>query len=78
MAREGFEALMSGQGHVAAGSAKNKAQVAASRVMPETAMPTLLTGCSLAHQPMSLVSWAWVRPICFAVTPGICLRRQHS
>ena len=37
VAREGFEALMSGKDHVVAGSMKNKAQVASGRVMPETA-----------------------------------------
>jgi hypothetical protein len=36
VAREGFEALLAGQDHVVAGSMKNKAQVAAGRVMPET------------------------------------------
>ena len=33
----GFEALMAGQDKVIAGSAKNKAQAAAGRVLPETA-----------------------------------------
>jgi uncharacterized protein len=37
VAREGFEALMAGKDHVVAGSMKNKAQVAAGRIMPETA-----------------------------------------
>ena len=37
VAKEGFEALMAGKDHVIAGSAKNKAQVAAARVLPETA-----------------------------------------
>lgn len=37
VAREGVEALMAGKDHVVAGSAKNKAQVATGRVMPETA-----------------------------------------
>ena len=36
VAREGFEALMAGKDHVIAGSAKNKVQAAAGRVMPET------------------------------------------
>jgi short-subunit dehydrogenase len=36
VAREGFEALMAGKDHVIAGSAKNKAQAAAGRVLPET------------------------------------------
>ena len=36
VAREGFEALMGGKDHVIAGSAKNKAQAAAGRVLPET------------------------------------------
>lgn len=36
VAKEGFDALMSGKDHVVAGSAKNQAQVAASRVLPET------------------------------------------
>jgi uncharacterized protein len=36
VAREGFEALLAGKDHVVAGSMKNKAQVAAGRVMPET------------------------------------------
>jgi|SRR3954471_313089 len=37
VAKEGFEALMAGKDHVVAGSAKNKAQVAAARVLPEKA-----------------------------------------
>jgi uncharacterized protein len=37
VAREGFEALMAGKDKVIAGSAKNKAQAAAGRVLPETA-----------------------------------------
>jgi short-subunit dehydrogenase len=37
VAREGFEALMAGKDHVVAGSMKNKAQVASSRVLPEAA-----------------------------------------
>ena len=37
VAREGFDALMAGKGHVVAGSAKNKAQAAAAKVLPEPA-----------------------------------------
>jgi uncharacterized protein len=37
VAREGFEALMAGKDHVVAGSAKNKVQAAAGRLLPETA-----------------------------------------
>lgn len=37
VAREGYEALMAGKDHVIAGSAKNKAQAAAGRILPETA-----------------------------------------
>jgi hypothetical protein len=37
VAREGFEALMAAKDHVVVGSMKNKAQVAAGRIMPETA-----------------------------------------
>ena len=37
VAREGFEALLAGKDKVIAGSAKNKAQAAAGRVLPETA-----------------------------------------
>jgi short-subunit dehydrogenase len=36
VARQGFEAMMAGKDHVLAGSPKNKAQTAASRVLPET------------------------------------------
>ena len=36
VARDGFEALMAGKDHVVAGSAKNKAQVAAAKVLPDT------------------------------------------
>jgi short-subunit dehydrogenase len=36
VAREGFEALVAGKDYVIAGSAKNKAQAAAGRVLPET------------------------------------------
>ena len=35
VARDGFEALMAGKDHVVAGSAKNKAQVAAATILPE-------------------------------------------
>jgi short-subunit dehydrogenase len=35
VAKDGFEALMAGKDHVVAGSAKNKAQTAAAKVMPE-------------------------------------------
>jgi uncharacterized protein len=41
VARQGFEALMAGKDHVVAGSVKNKAQVAASRLMPERAKAKL-------------------------------------
>jgi short-subunit dehydrogenase len=37
VARAGFEALMAGKDHVVAGSAKNKVQAAAGRLLPETA-----------------------------------------
>jgi uncharacterized protein len=37
VAREGFDALMAGKDHVVAGSAKNKAQAAAAKVLPEPA-----------------------------------------
>ncbi len=37
VAREGFNALMDGRDLVVAGSAKNKAQAAAGKIMPETA-----------------------------------------
>ncbi|HEY4611251.1 MAG TPA: SDR family NAD(P)-dependent oxidoreductase [Ilumatobacteraceae bacterium] len=37
VARDGYEALMSGEDHVVAGSFKNKAQVAAATVLPDTA-----------------------------------------
>jgi short-subunit dehydrogenase len=37
VARDGYEALMSGEDHVVAGSFKNKAQVAAAGVLPDTA-----------------------------------------
>lgn len=37
VAEQGFEALMRGDDHVVAGSFKNRAQVAAGRVMPDTA-----------------------------------------
>jgi uncharacterized protein len=36
VARDGFEAMMAGKDHVVAGSAKNKAQVAAAKVLPDT------------------------------------------
>ncbi len=38
VAREGFEAMMAGKHRVVAGSAKNKAQVAAANVMPDPAL----------------------------------------
>jgi len=37
VAKDGFEALMAGKDRVVAGSAKNKAQVAAGKLLPETA-----------------------------------------
>jgi uncharacterized protein len=37
VARDGFEALMAGKDHVVAGSAKNRAQAAAGRVLPDRA-----------------------------------------
>jgi short-subunit dehydrogenase len=37
VARDGFEALMAGKDHVIAGSAKNKAQVAGGKILPEKA-----------------------------------------
>ena len=37
VAKDGFEALMAGKDHVIAGSAKNKAQVAGGKVLPEKA-----------------------------------------
>ena len=37
VARDGFTALMAGKDHVVAGSVKNKAQIAAARVLPDTA-----------------------------------------
>jgi uncharacterized protein len=37
VARDGVEALLAGKDHVVAGSAKNKAQVAASKVLPDSA-----------------------------------------
>jgi short-subunit dehydrogenase len=37
VAQAGFEALMAGKDHVVAGSAKNKVQAAAGRLLPETA-----------------------------------------
>jgi short-subunit dehydrogenase len=36
VARDGYQALLAGKDHVVAGSAKNKAQAAAGRIMPET------------------------------------------
>ena len=44
VAREGFEALMAGKDHVVVGSLKNKTQVAAGRVMPETAKAKMQAG----------------------------------
>jgi short-subunit dehydrogenase len=41
VARDGLEALSAGKDHVVAGSAKNKAQVAAAKVLPNTAMAAI-------------------------------------
>ena len=41
VARDGFEALMAGEDRVVAGSARNKAQVAAGKLLPETARARL-------------------------------------
>jgi short-subunit dehydrogenase len=46
VARDGFEALMSGKGHVVAGSVKNKVQAASAKVLPERAK-------TAAHRRMS-------------------------
>jgi short-subunit dehydrogenase len=35
VAKDGFEALMAGKDHVIAGSAKNRAQVAGAKLLPE-------------------------------------------
>lgn len=40
VARDGFEAMMAGKDHVVAGSNKNKAQVAAAKVLPDKAVAT--------------------------------------
>jgi short-subunit dehydrogenase len=37
VAKDGFEALMAGKSQVVAGSVKNKAQVAAAKLMPDQA-----------------------------------------
>jgi hypothetical protein len=37
VAQQGFDALMEGDDHVVAGSRKNKAQVVAGKVLPDTA-----------------------------------------
>jgi uncharacterized protein len=41
VARDGLDALSAGKDHVVAGSAKNKAQVAAAKVLPDTAMAAI-------------------------------------
>jgi short-subunit dehydrogenase len=41
VARDGFEALMAGKDHVIAGSAKNRAQTAAAKVLPDRATAAL-------------------------------------
>ena len=41
VARDGFEALMAGKDHVVAGSPRNKAQVAAAKVLPDTVTASL-------------------------------------
>jgi uncharacterized protein len=46
VARDGFEAMMAGDDHIVAGSIKNKAQVAAAKVLPDTAV-------SAAHAKLS-------------------------
>jgi len=46
VARDGFEAMMAGKDHVVAGSIKNKAQVAAAKVLPDPAV-------SAAHAKLS-------------------------
>jgi short-subunit dehydrogenase len=38
VAKQGYEAMMAGKDHVVAGSFKNKAQVAAAKVLPDTAL----------------------------------------
>lgn len=44
VAREGFAALMAGKDHVVAGSLRNKAQTAASRVLPDPVKAKVLRG----------------------------------
>lgn len=46
VARDGFEAMMAGKDHIVAGSVKNKAQVGAAKVLPDTAI-------AAAHAKMS-------------------------
>jgi short-subunit dehydrogenase len=46
VARDGYEALMAGRDHVVAGSAKNRAQVAAAKVLPDKVV-------AAAHAPMT-------------------------
>src|SRR4051794_8020747 len=46
VARDGYEALVAGKDHVVAGSVKNKAQVAAGRVLPDKV-------AAAAHVPLS-------------------------
>jgi short-subunit dehydrogenase len=41
VAKDGFEALMAGDDHVVAGSAKNAAQVLAAKVLPDTSKATI-------------------------------------
>ena len=41
VARDGFEALMTGKDHVVAGSNRNKAQVVAARVLPDTVVASM-------------------------------------
>jgi short-subunit dehydrogenase len=41
VARDGFEALMAGKDHVVAGSPRNKAQVAAAKILPDTVTASL-------------------------------------
>jgi short-subunit dehydrogenase len=41
VARDGFETLMAGKDHVVAGSPRNKVQVAAAKVLPDTATASL-------------------------------------
>jgi uncharacterized protein len=57
VARDGFEALMAGKDHVIAGSAKNRAQVAGGKLLPEKARAAMHAAQVKPRGPLRALGW---------------------